>query len=270
MNTLALALLPLLFAATAAGAGENIGHEPDSSLVDAIVRKLESSGALDRAVEQALTRVMKREQEAQRASQAQRQAGLQERAKAIRRVVPDRDHTFGKAGAEVSLIEFSDFECPFCKAFHATVKTLVSRPDARVNWVYRHYTLPFHEPAARREAIASECAAEAGGNTAFWRYAEALFAITRSNGQGLPAGTSEPAIAKQVGLDQKAFDACMAGRKAATRVEGDLAEGQAIGIYGTPTTIVQNNRTGDIEVIVGNQPLEALRSAVGRLLAATR
>lgn len=262
------ALLTGFNVASAQVAGQAAGVAPDPALVDAIVRKLESDGTLDRAVERALARLSQRQEEARRASEAQRQAQAQERAKAARKVTPGRDHIRGKAAAEVSLIEYSDFECPFCKRFHGTPASLLERHGGRVNWVYRHYPLAFHDPAARREAVASECAAKLGGNAAFWRYADALFANTRSNGQGLPEGKSEEAIAAELGLKRDEFSRCLADPKMALRVDDDLADGAAVGVTGTPATLVRNNRTGATEVVVGAQPAEALDAAIRRVLGA--
>src|SRR5713101_4285672 len=101
--------------------------EPDAALVDAIVRKLESSGALDAAVGRAIDRQVQRQQQAAQAEEAQRQAQLQAQAKSARPVDDKQDHIRGNSSAEVSLIEYSDFECPFCKQFHGTPKALLDR-----------------------------------------------------------------------------------------------------------------------------------------------
>lgn len=177
-----------LGSASAAGAAAPASADP--ALVDAIVRKLEGDGSLDRAVERAMTRVIERQEEARRTSEAQRRVQLQEQARLARKVTPGRDHIRGDAKAEVSLVENSAFECPFCKSLHATPSALLERHGHRVNWVFRHFPLAFHEPAARREAVASECATKLGGNEAFWKFADAVFAATRSNGQGLSEATS--------------------------------------------------------------------------------
>lgn len=243
---------------------------PDPALVDAIVRKLESEGVLDSAVDRALTRVIDRRQEAQRNAQAREQAQAAERAKAARKVESGRDHVRGNAAAEVSLIEYSDFECPFCKRFHDTPAAVLERHGGRVNWVYRHFPLAFHDPAARREAVASECAARLGGNEAFWKYTDTLFRNTRSNGQGLPDGKSELAIAIEQGLERDSFSRCQTDPAIARRVDEDIADGNAIGITGTPATLIRNNRSGAAEWVVGAQPLDAVQAAVERALGARR
>ncbi len=243
---------------------------PDPALVEAIVRKLESEGVLDGAVDRALTRVIERRQEAQRNAQVREQAQAAERAKAARKVAAGRDHIRGNAKAEVSLIEYSDFECPFCKRFHDTPAAVLERHGGRVNWVYRHFPLAFHDPAARREAVASECAAKLGGNEAFWKYTDALFRNTRSNGQGLAEGKSELALAAELGLKGDEFTRCLADPAMAKQVDEDIADGNAIGITGTPATLVRNNRSGATAWVVGAQPLDALQAAVERVLGAER
>lgn len=240
---------------------------PDAALVDAVVRRLEASGALDRAVDRSLQRLQQRQEQANRAAQEQREAEQQKLAKVARKVDPARDHVLGDLAAEVSLIEYSDFECPFCKRFHGSPGSVMKRYPGRVNWVFRHFPLSFHEPAARREAIAAECAAELGGNEVFFKYADTLFRDTRSNGQGLPEDKSPDAIASQLGLEAGRFSSCLASAGAAKRVDEDLADGTATGITGTPTTVVRNNRTGASVAIVGAQPAEVLAAAVQKLLA---
>ncbi len=239
---------------------------PDPVLVEAIVNKLERDGALDRAVERTLGRLAQKQQETQRRQQLAAQSEAAERARSARKVEPGRDHIRGNTAADVSLIEYSDFECPFCKRFHATPGAVLQRHRGRVNWVWRHFPLGFHDPAARREAIASECAAKLGGNAAFWKYADAIFAHTRSNGQGLAEGKSEAALAEELGIGRDAFSRCIADPAIARRVDEDVAEGNAVGVSGTPATIVRNNRSGESIWVVGAQPAEALDAAIEQVL----
>lgn len=240
--------------------------EPNQAVIDAVIRKLESDGALDQAVERAMMRVIKHEQEARRAEEARSQAQLQESAATARPVSSNRDHIRGNPSAEVSMIEYTDFECPFCKRFHATAKGLLEQFGGRVNWVLRHFPLTFHEPAARQEAVASECAARLGGNDAFWKYADAIFERTRSDGRGLPEEYALSTLAVSMGLKADVFARCLRDDKIANRIKEDMADGSAVGIQGTPTTVIRNNRTGVTEVKVGALPPEALAKVIERVL----
>lgn len=230
---------------------------------DAIVKKLEASGALDRAVERAIDRYVKRKDSERQAEQARRDA---EGAKRARPVDLKRDHVRGNPNAIVTLIEYTDFECPFCKQFHGTPKTVLDRYGDRVNWVVRNYPLPFHDPAARKEALAAECVAQLAGNDAYWKYADALYANTKSNGSGLPPEHAVDKLAAGVGVKASALAKCMSSHATASRVERDLADGTSAGVSGTPTTIVRNNRSGASEALVGALPEAALVEAIDRAL----
>lgn len=89
--------------------------------------------------------------------------------------ITDADHIKGPRNAAVTVIEYSDFDCPFCSRFHATMDQVASANDD-VAWVYRHFPLAQLHPNARSIAIASECVAELGGNEAFWTFADGYFA----------------------------------------------------------------------------------------------
>ena len=258
----------VLFAASAQPA---LAAEPAPAAADpqtdAIVRKLEQSGALDAAVERAIDRYVKRKDAERQAEQARRDA---ESAKRARPVDLKRDHVRGNPAAIVTLIEYTDFECPFCKRFHGTPKTLLDRYGERVNWVIRNYPLPFHDPAARKEALASECVAQLAGNDVYWKYADALFANTRSNGTGLPDEHSVAKLADGFGINASSLSGCMADAKgaAAVRVDEDVADGAAAGVSGTPATVVRNNKTGASQAVVGALPAEAFTAVIDRMLDA--
>src|SRR6266542_3274629 len=106
----------------------------------------------------------------------------------------------------------------------------------KVNWVYRHFPLTFHNPGAQKQAEASECAHELGGNDAFWKYSDAIYERTQSNGKGFPLTQIVP-LAKEIGLDEKKFAQCYDSGKYEPRVKEDLEEGGKIGITGTPANI---------------------------------
>lgn len=115
-------------------------------------------------------------------------------------VVTDKDHTKGNKNADVVMIEYSDFECPFCKQFQPTVKQILDNYKDKILFVYRHYPLPFHANA-QKEAEASECASEFGGNDGFWKYAEAIYERTSSNGTGFALSKLDP-LALELGISK--------------------------------------------------------------------
>jgi len=196
--------------------------------------------------------------------QKQRQAkarGGNNKTKNVRPVSAKRDHIRGNPDAEISLIEYSDFECPFCKRFHVTMKEILKAYDGKVNWVYRHFPLNFHNPGAEKEAEATECAAEFGGNDAFWRYSDLIFQRTRSNGKGFPIDNLVP-LAVEIGLKKKAFQTCLDSGRYAARVREDMENAIRSGVTGTPGNFLVNNKTGMISAMHGAVPVERLKAAI--------
>lgn len=253
--------LPGLVTAQPAGKAES-----DPELVrrirDAVIQELRESGALDREIDEGIKRYVTR----QRAAAAQREeAAARALAGKVRPVSKTRDHIRGNPDAPISLIEYSDFECPYCKRFHNTAKEIVRIYGGKVNWVFRNFPLEFHNPAAQREAEAAECVAQLGGNDAYWRYADLIYSRTSSNGKGVPDGDL-PAMAASVGVDKAKFVECLNSGRTAARVKEDLAEGVAIGIDGTPGNILRNNRTGAVATRHGAQPIQQFTGAIDGLL----
>lgn len=234
-----------------------------------VVRRLLEEGALDEQIELGIQRYIDKQRQAQSDAQAKAQAGAQAKAKNVRPVDVERDHIYGSLDAPVSLIEYSDFECPFCKRFHSTARRIVDTSGGKVNWVYRHFPLGFHNPLAQLEAEASECAALLGGNDAFWRYADLVYERTKSNGKGLQAELLVP-FAGEIGLDETRFEGCLDSGQMTARVKEDLAEGTQIGISGTPGNILLHKATGEVVVAAGAQPFVEMRRLINRLLVASQ
>jgi protein-disulfide isomerase len=230
-----------------------------------VLRELMEEGQLDAAVDAGVSRYVERQRQARADAEAREQQDLAALAKNVREVSAERDHIYGSPDAVVSLIEYSDFECPFCKRFHPTAKELVDAYDGKVNWVYRHFPLAFHNPGAQLQAEASECAAALGGNDSFWKYTDTIYERTTSNGQGFPVDGLVP-LAREIGLDGDAFDDCLKQRRYTKRVQEDYEEGVRIGIRGTPGNILLNNESGAVIPRPGAAPLDTLKQIVDRLL----
>lgn len=177
------------------------------------------------------------------------------------------DHIRGSLDAPVKLVEYSDTECPFCKGFHETLKELMAGygADNKVAWVYRHLPLDQLHAKARKEAVATECAAEQGGNEKFWAYLDRLFAVTPSN-DGLDAAEL-PKIAQYVGLDTAKFTECLGSGRFDAHIESEAQNAQATGGSGTPWSIVVGP-DGTKYPLSGAQPLEAVKALVDTALSA--
>ena len=178
--------------------------------------------------------------------------------------VTENDHILGNPDADIVIVEYSDFECPFCKTFHATMNRIVSEYDGRVAWVYRHFPIVSIHPKAPEEAQAAECAAELGGDTAFWAYANRLFAVTPSN-NGLDLDTL-PDIAEFVGLDRAAFEACLDSNRHEDTIRELTADAQRAGARGTPYSVMLL-KDGNRLPINGAQPYETVKQAIDTILA---
>lgn len=171
--------------------------------------------------------------------------------------VTDRDYVRGNRDAKISVIEYSDFECPFCVRHHPTMVSLMETAGDDVNWVYRHFPLSFH-PTAQKAAEASECVGELGGNDKFWEYADLLF----SQGSDLALLADK---AEAVGVDRAAFQTCLDSGKYAQYISDSMQSGSASGVNGTPGNIVINNETGDTRIVSGAQPLASFTAAIDAL-----
>ncbi|MDP2651454.1 MAG: thioredoxin domain-containing protein, partial [bacterium] len=146
--------------------------------------------------------------------------------------VTDQDHILGERGAPVVIIEYSDLECPFCKVFHNTMKEVVRAYDGKVAWVYRHFPIAQLHSKAGKESEATECAAEQGGNTAFWSYTDEVYKRTNSN-DSLDLAEL-PKIAADIGLDVNSFNTCLSSNKYAEQIERSVEEAIKAGARGTP------------------------------------
>ncbi len=179
--------------------------------------------------------------------------------------VTNADHIRGNKDAKVTFIEYSDFECPFCKRFEPTMQQMEKEYGDKVRIVYRHYPLSFHANA-QKEAEATECANDLGGNDAFWKYHDAILERTTSNGTGFALDALVP-LAKELGLDETKFKDCLDTGKFAKHVQEDESGGAAAGITGTPGSILID-ASGSSQLLSGAVPYATIKSALDAALAA--
>ncbi|MDQ5950778.1 MAG: hypothetical protein QG639_54 [Patescibacteria group bacterium] len=176
--------------------------------------------------------------------------------------VSAEDHIRGNANAKVVMVEYSDYECPFCGRFHPTMATLKEEFGDDVAWVYRHYPLPFH-PNAQKAAEASECVAQQGGNEAFWTYSDTVFEENQASG-AITAETIQ-AGAEAAGVDMTAFNTCLDSGEMAGIVQTHMDAASAGGVSATPGTVVMT-ADGAQEVILGAYPIEQVRATIEKYL----
>lgn len=183
----------------------------------------------------------------------------------------DDDPILGDKNAVVTLIEFSDYECPFCKRhFDQTYPQLKKDyiDTGKVKLVYRDYPLPFHDPMATYEAQAANCSREQGGDTAYFKMHDEIFKRTTSNGNGLTKDGVRK-IAADLGLNAGNIISCADADKYKEEVAKDIADGSAAGVSGTPSFFIgKSDSSGTIEgtILVGAQPYSAFQQVIDQLL----
>lgn len=262
-------LIPVLAATLLAGCGQSkdqADQKVDPKLVDAVVKQLVDSGKLDDAVDKSIQRFVAKQKKERSQAQAKRLEQLNENARKMPAPDPKTDHIKGNVNAPVSMIEYADFECPYCKRFHETPEKVLKKLGNKVNWIYRSMPLSFHGQAAILEAKAGECAARVGGNDTFWKYSSDLFKYTKTNGKGLGDNQTVFTLAKKYGIDNGKFKGCLTDPAIQKRIEATLKSASDLGISGTPTTIVRNNKTGQIQVVVGARPASQVEAAINKVM----
>lgn len=181
--------------------------------------------------------------------------------------VTEKDHIQGNPDAKVMIIEYSDFECPFCQRHHNTMKDLMAvyGVDGEVAWVYRHFPLDQIHENARPAAEASECVAQIAGNDAFWKYSDELF-------NGSPDSLTKDSLEKialDLGVDEEGYKKCVNEKLTASIVQSQYEDGMKIANldpnFGTPYSILINKKGNKVS-IVGAQPYTLIEQAIKTLL----
>ncbi len=171
----------------------------------------------------------------------------------------------GRADAPVTIVEFSDYQCPFCQRFFATTLSAIKKQyvdTGKVRYVFRDFPLDQLHPQARKAAEAVHCAGEQGK---YWQMHDILF-----QNQSALAPRQLAEHARKVGVDGAKFEECLSSGRHTARVARGLIDGAAVGVQGTPTFVVGKTNAGEVvegTPIRGAQPLETFRRIIDQALA---
>jgi protein-disulfide isomerase len=152
-------------------------------------------------------------------------------------------HVRGRADAPVTIVEFSDFHCPFCRRANPVIQQVMAKYGDRVRLVYKDMPLDNLHPNARAAAEAARCA---GAQGKFWEFHDKLFA-----GEPDVATATLNRFAQEIGINVATFEACVKARTPRAQVEASVQDGARLGVTGTPTFFI-NGR-----ILTGAQPLDA-------------
>ena len=168
-------------------------------------------------------------------------------------VSPDKGFTRGPANARVVLVEFSDFQSPFCKRVLGTVRQLIELYPGQVKWVFRDFPIERLHPTAPKVHEAARCA---GAQGKFWEYHDLLFERAPRH-----APEALEQYARELALDGPAFVRCLDGGASREAIAGDIEEGRRLGVTATPTFFINGRK------LVGAKPLAEFRRLIESELA---
>jgi len=185
----------------------------------------------------------------------------------IRNISIDDDPMKGDPNAPITIVEFSDFQCPFCAKFHQSTLAQIEQnyiSTGKVNFVYRDFPIPSIHPNAVTAALASECADDQGK---FWEIHDMIFKNQRNwqDLQTLQSANLFKEYAIEIGLNIDEFDSCMISGKHLEEIQNDLNDGIAYGVTGTPGFFVGNEKIGFTK-LVGAQPFSSFQRVIEQQL----
>lgn len=164
------------------------------------------------------------------------------------------EHVSGSTTPEFIIYEYSDFHCPYCQKFHPTAEEFVAK-NPNVQWVFR--PLPFKGTPLHE---VSECVAKVAGNDAFWKFSKEVFSNTSVTPENYKDALARLNIS---GVDT--IDSCYKSGEMKPMLEKAIKDAMDLGIEGTPNSIIQNVKTGEVKLIEGAYPLEELQKAITEL-----
>ncbi|WLD59169.1 DsbA family protein [Salinispirillum sp. LH 10-3-1] len=236
---------------------------PSPAAVDARLRELGlTEDQLQGTIQRGIENFILEQQQAQVRAEAQREEAMAAR---LRPIDPAEDFLRGAVDAEFSMIEYSDFECPFCKRFHSTAASF-ARDNPSLNWAHRHFPLRSHDPQSTMAAVGAECVGSLVDAQAYWQYTDAYYSGTRSGGRGVE-GQSVVDLMVAVGVEVQAAARCLEDPNMIARVQAMSDEGQSAGVTGTPGIFIRHNPSGQVMRVPGAVPLPQLQNSFNQFRA---
>ena len=180
------------------------------------------------------------------------------------RPVTENDYIRGNPNAPILLVEYSDYECPFCKQFHTTMQRVMEEygVGGRVAWVYRQFPLAQLHPNAPKISEAALCVGDLGGSDAFWSFTDRIF-----NERDIDSPTNVtrlPQYAEEAGVSVTDYASCVNSQRMESEVLASVEDGFNAGAQGTPYTVVM---IGDQEAVInGAQPYNVVKGIIDNLL----
>ena len=184
-----------------------------------------------------------------------------------KKITKDWTYILGNPDAEITWVEYSDLECPFCKRLHTsgTIEEVMKAYWDKVNFVFKQFPLWFHANA-QKEAEAALCAWELWWSEKYYEYIKTIFERTRWNGRGFALNSLVP-LAKELWLDETKFKTCLDSGKYASRVQSEMSEWQSLfGITWTPWNVLINNKTGKWDKLPWAYPASSFKQKIDSLL----
>jgi protein-disulfide isomerase len=174
----------------------------------------------------------------------------------------DDDPAIGDANAKVTIIEFGDYQCPSCRMFWREVEPRLKKDyinTGKVRMVFRDFPIVQIHPESIMAAMAADCAGEQGK---YWQYHDKVYGEQDKNGDDLVRfkATDLKKWGKDIGLDPAKFNACVDSNRYSDEVLKDKADGDGVGIQGTPTFFINGH------VIGGAQPYPVFKKLIDELL----
>ena len=170
--------------------------------------------------------------------------------------------------AEISFIEYSDLECPFCKRLHESwaIEKILKEYNGKVNFIFKHFPLYFH-PQAQMEAEAAECVAELWGKDKYYNFIQKVFENSSSNGRSYTKESISD-LASKIWIDKTKILSCINSWKYTWKVKSQEQEGASIfNVTWTPWNVLINNKTWKWEILPGAYPYEAFKQKIDSLLS---